>query len=72
MARRLAQVARLGRLAWWTLSLPSLLWLGRLGREVAYISESTALDHMPDGGQGLLLVEHRAEIAHVKAAFNGK
>jgi hypothetical protein len=25
MARRLAQVARLGRLAWWTLSLPSLL-----------------------------------------------
>jgi hypothetical protein len=38
MARRLAQVARLGRLAWWTLSLPSLLSLGRLGREVAYIS----------------------------------
>jgi hypothetical protein len=35
MARRLAQVARL---AWWTLSLPSLLSLGRLGREVAYIS----------------------------------
>jgi hypothetical protein len=32
-------VARLGRLAWWTLSLPSLLWLGRLGREVAYISD---------------------------------
>jgi hypothetical protein len=71
MARRLAQVARLGRLAWWTLSLPSLLWLGRLGREVAYISESTALDHMPEGA-GLLVVEHRAEIAHVKAAFNGK
>jgi len=39
MARRLAQVARLGRLAWWTLSLPSLLWLGRLGREVAYIAD---------------------------------
>ncbi len=39
MARRLAQVARLGRLAWWTLSLPSLLSLGRLGREVAYISD---------------------------------
>jgi hypothetical protein len=34
---RLAQVAPLGRLAWWTLSLPSLLSLGRLGREVAYI-----------------------------------
>src|SRR5712691_2986578 len=32
-------MARLGRLAWWTLSLPSLLWLGRLGREVAYISD---------------------------------
>ena len=39
MARRLAQVAPLGRLAWWTLSLPSLLSLGRLGREVAYISD---------------------------------
>ena len=36
---RLAQVAPLGRLAWWTLSLPSLLSLGRLGREVAYISD---------------------------------
>ena len=35
LARRLAQVARLGRLAWWTLSLPSILSLGRLGREVA-------------------------------------
>jgi hypothetical protein len=32
-------VAWLGRLAWWTLSLPSLLSLGRLGREVAYISD---------------------------------
>src|SRR5882724_12187628 len=29
----------LARLAWWTLSLPSLLWLGRLAREVAYISD---------------------------------
>src|SRR5260370_40589931 len=37
---RLAQVAPLGRLAWWTLSLPSLLSLGRLGREVAYISDT--------------------------------
>ena len=36
---RLAQVASLGRLAWWTLSLPSLLSLGRLGRKVAYISD---------------------------------
>ncbi len=36
---RLAQVAPLGRLAWWTLSLPSLLSLGRLGREVANISD---------------------------------
>jgi succinate dehydrogenase/fumarate reductase flavoprotein subunit len=29
----------LARLAWWTLSLPSLLWLGRLGREVADIPD---------------------------------
>ena len=38
MARRLGQVARLGPLAWWTLSLLSLLWLGRLGREVAFLA----------------------------------
>jgi hypothetical protein len=32
------------------------------------ILDATALDRMPDG-QGLLVVEHRAEIAHVKPAF---
>ena len=31
---------------------------------------SAALDRMPDGA-GLLVIEHRAEIAHVRAAATG-
>jgi hypothetical protein len=31
--------------------------------------EVIASDRMPDGGRGLLVVKHRAEIAHIKPVF---
>ena len=74
---RLAQVAPLGRLAWWTLSLPSLLSLGRLGREVAYISDlSKQSPHvrccegfrMPAHDDGATHSEGRPATAHYRAS----
>ena len=56
---RLAQVAPLGRLAWWTLSLPSLLSLGRLGREVAYISDLSKQSPHVRCCEGFRMTAHR-------------